>query len=332
MSHSLTIVTYHFVRDARHSRYPAIKGRDLEAFRGQLDFMRKHYTFVSVEDIFSAIDGRTDGLPNAAALLTFDDGYIDHFTNVFPLLHEMGIQGCFFPPAQAVREHRVLDVNKIHFILASVADPKALVGAILETVRAEKAEYGLQDPPYYLEHFSTGHRYDPPEIIFVKRMLQRGLPDRLRARLLDDLFRQHVTSDEPAFARELYLDEGQLRCMRRHGMFIGSHGDAHCWLDSISADQQEREIELSKRFLADLGCDTARWVMCYPYGGYNESLLALLRRAGCGLGLTVNVGLADLRSEDRLTLSRLDTNDLPTRSNSDLDPWTLCAIRRTAQT
>jgi peptidoglycan/xylan/chitin deacetylase (PgdA/CDA1 family) len=326
MQATVTIVTYHFVRDLRNSRFPAIKGLDLESFRGQLEFMQNHYTFVTMEDLLSFLDRRNDSLPSSAALLTFDDGYIDHFTNVFPLLDEMRIQGSFFPPAQTVLEHRVLDVNKIHFVLASISEPKRVVQSIMDAVNQHKAEFDLADVGYYWEHCSTGHRYDPPEVIFIKRMLQKALPARLRVRLIDDLFRRYVTPDEGAFARELYMGMDQLRCMHRHGMFIGSHGHTHCWLDSISPEEQEREIDLSRCFLRDLGVDTDNWVMCYPYGGYNEPLLAILRRKGCRLGLTVNVGLADLRTEDPLAISRLDTNDLPKRPDGASGAWTFAAI------
>ena len=58
-------------------------------------------------------------LPSKALLLTFDDGYADHFNNVFPVLKEYNIQGSFYIPAKTVIDHQVLDVNKLHFILAS---------------------------------------------------------------------------------------------------------------------------------------------------------------------------------------------------------------------
>src|SRR5687767_5962186 len=114
----VTLVMYHYVRDLRRSRYPGIKGLTIDAFRGQLAYLRKHYNFVSGAEVIAAIaDGHR--LAPRAALLTFDDGYIDHFANVFPILDREQIPACFFPPAASVLEGRILDVNKIHFVLAS---------------------------------------------------------------------------------------------------------------------------------------------------------------------------------------------------------------------
>jgi hypothetical protein len=50
----LTIVMYHYVRDLAHSRYPAIKGLDLELFKGQISYLQKHYNFVTVEQVIAA--------------------------------------------------------------------------------------------------------------------------------------------------------------------------------------------------------------------------------------------------------------------------------------
>ena len=49
--------------------------------------------------------------------LTFDDGYKDHYDYVYPYLKERKIKGNFYPPIQVLKNNKVLDVNKIHFIL-----------------------------------------------------------------------------------------------------------------------------------------------------------------------------------------------------------------------
>lgn len=118
---SLTIIMYHYVRDLERSRYLAIKGRNLEEFKGQIDYIQGHYTVVTAKQVIAAIN-KKDKLPDNAAWLTFDDGFIDHFTNVFPLLQERHLQGSFFSPSDAVLHGDILDVHKIHFILA--AQPK----------------------------------------------------------------------------------------------------------------------------------------------------------------------------------------------------------------
>ncbi len=90
---------YHFVRDLRNTRFPEIKGLDAAAFLGQLEYIRKHYDVVRMEDVIGAVENPSLSLPERALLLTFDDGYADHFQTVFPLLDRFGLQGSFFAPA-----------------------------------------------------------------------------------------------------------------------------------------------------------------------------------------------------------------------------------------
>jgi hypothetical protein len=76
----LTIVMYHYVRDVESTPYPGIKARSLAEFRGQLDHIEREYEVVGCE----AVRGRC--LPANAALLTFDDGLVDHLEHVLPEL------------------------------------------------------------------------------------------------------------------------------------------------------------------------------------------------------------------------------------------------------
>jgi peptidoglycan/xylan/chitin deacetylase (PgdA/CDA1 family) len=301
---------YHYVRDLKRSRFPAIKGLSVEGFHRQLDFIQTRYTPISVEQVLGALYEQQE-LPPNPILLTFDDGYADHFVNVFPLLDERGIQGCFFPPAQAVLDHRVLDVNKIQFVLAVIPDAGALLDEVFDVLEEFRPAHVLQSKEAYLGAATGRHRYDTREVTILKRLLQRELPEPVRTKIVRQLFAKYVTSDEVAFACELYMSMEQIACLRRHGMHIGSHGHAHAWLNHIGPDAQAFEIDRSLDFLKELGIREGEPTMCYPYGGFNDSLLEILRNRQFRVGFTVEPRVADLNVDDPLTLPRLDTNDLP---------------------
>lgn len=318
----LSIIMYHFVRDLKHSRYPEIKGLETCEFIEQIEYIRRYYTVISMEELVAASPPGGESLSPNALLLTFDDGYADHFTNVFPILDRYGLQGSFFPPARAIMEHKVLDVNKIHFVLASVEDKSLIVRRIFSEIEENISAYGLDNPGTYYGKLAIPNRYDPADVVFIKRVLQKGLPEELRAKIVEKLFAEFVTHDEAAFAGELYMSVEQIMCMRRNGMFIGSHGFDHYWLNTLSREEQEREIDRSLGFLGSLGCSLENWVMCYPYGGYNDSLLSVLAERGCRIGLATGVAIADLDVENHLVLSRLDTNDLPKHRDAEPNQWT----------
>jgi len=134
----------------KHSRYPEIKGLDIALFKEQLVYIKKHYNVISAYDLMDAIKSNsTSDLPPQSLLLTFDDGYIDHFTDVFPVLDREKLSGCFFPPAKCILESQVLDVNKIHFILACVPDKSVLVNYIYQSLDENRSLYHLESSEFY---------------------------------------------------------------------------------------------------------------------------------------------------------------------------------------
>ena len=326
MNSVITIVMYHYVRNFRHSRHPEIKGLDKDDFEKQIQYIKKHYNVISAPELMDAIvEGAP--LPSNPLLLTFDDGYIDHFTEVFPILDRENLPGCFFPPAKCILEHEVLDVNKIHFVLASSPDKRMLVEHIFKQIDENRSRYSLLSSAEYWEKLGKPSRFDPAEVVFCKRILQRELPIVFRQAITDDLFYQYVTKDEASFSRELYMSLEQIRVLQRHGMYVGSHGYDHFWLNLLSTQQQEYEVDQSLMFLKSVGADVERWVMCYPYGGYNESLLSVLKSRNCVIGLTTEVDLASVHQNNALTLPRIDTNDLPKDTNASANEWTLKVMK-----
>jgi peptidoglycan/xylan/chitin deacetylase (PgdA/CDA1 family) len=303
---------YHYVRDLDRTRYPAIKGCQLSRFRHQLDYIAKHHTVVTVQQVVAALKNN-EALPNNSVWLTFDDGFSDHYGSVFPLLYDRGWQGSFFPPARAVRDRDLLDVHRIHFILAVQQEPKVIIGEIRSFIDAQQGDYSMRPFDQYWQDYASPppSSLDGAEVYFIKQMLQYALPEEPRGNLTKTLFDRCVSIDSATFANELYMTPEQLRTMVRCGMYVGSHGDTHRRLNLLDPSCQAIEIERSLAFLSALGAATHDWIMCYPYGEHNESLLPLLRQRGCAVGLTTEPACANLGIDDPLQLPRLDTNNFP---------------------
>mgnify|MGYP001259959448 CR=1 FL=1 len=96
----LTIVSYHYVRPIRDSKYALIKGLEKTDFEGQMEYIMRHYNVVSMEHVVASIRGE-EQLPQMALLLAFDDGFSDHYLHVFPHLVEH--DGCGLSPINAIQ-------------------------------------------------------------------------------------------------------------------------------------------------------------------------------------------------------------------------------------
>jgi len=313
----LYISMYHYTRDLKHSRYPEIKGLDLPLFKQQLEFFKNNFNVVRMEEVMDAAEGKYE-LPENALLLTFDDGYVDNYTYAFPLLEEYGMQGSFFIPGKTFSTHQLLDVNKIHYVLAS-ADINLLLPDVLERMNHYRGlEFDYRQNDDLFNEFAEASRLDPKEVIFVKRMLQTELPETVRNMICSDLFEKYVGISEEKLAYELYMSEEQIRTMKRHGMFIGAHGYDHYWLSELPKEQMQKDI-LQGLDTIDEFIDRKRWVMNYPYGEYNRDVIDFAQSQGAVLGLTTEVRVANINKDSRFELPRLDCNDFPPKSNNYLN-------------
>lgn len=304
----ISIVMYHYVRPIADSDTPNLRGLELDGFKRQLDFLTSHFTVITAQHLLDAIRGK-DLLPEKACWLTFDDGYRDHYEFVFPELLQRKLQGTFFPPQAAVEKRHLLDVNAIHHLLEKCSDPKLLMEAIHKKLLDQGATEG--DIHGYKKRYWKANRFDDAETIYVKRMLQHALPLETRKGLLEELTKNFLERTSYDLADQLYMTTDNLRQMISNGMFVGSHGSAHQWLDKMDLASQEEDIATSLQFLNRLGADSRDWIMCYPYGAYSDVTLSIIERLGAAAGVTTKVAKADLKNDNPLLLPRFDTNDFP---------------------
>ena len=307
-ANQINIVMYHYVREIKNSNYPKIKGLEISCFKRQLDYLSNNFNIIKAEDVIDCVKNGVD-LPEKSCLLTFDDGYKDHLIFVLPELLKRNLQGSFFPPVKPVTEREILDVNRIHFILASTNDFSDLVNVVNKLC----IEHGITSAEldYFKSQYAVNSRYDTPDVMYIKHILQHALSEDIRNSISSKLFRTYVNRTELDFADELYLSFDEIKKLINSGMYVGSHGYRHLWLDKESYNSQYSEIDSSLKFLKDVGASTNNWIMCYPYGAYNKNTLRILTERNCAVGLTTKVGIAEVKRDFSLELSRFDTNDYP---------------------
>jgi peptidoglycan/xylan/chitin deacetylase (PgdA/CDA1 family) len=315
MSREVSVVMFHYVRDPKRSKFPLIKSRTISDFYFQLRKLKRAMNFITPEQLIDSVVHKQELPPNAVTL-SFDDGYLDHYQNVAPILNDMNLKGFFFPPVQPIEERMVMDVNKIHFILASEPNISNLICEINEWIDSNRGAYNLPEIADLMRKFYSPSTYDCAQITYIKLTLQRGLPKIARNILVSNLFRKYVSRDEQEFSSELYMSRKHIKEMISDGHLFGGHGYTHEWLDLLTPEQLQFELTKSRDFICGLGAAKSNWVMCYPYGSYpftsaSKLMSELLQSEGCSLAFTDHGGVTDLDSMDKYFLSRIDTNELP---------------------
>ena len=298
-------IMYHYVRNFKNSLFPNIKGLDIEEFKFQINYLKKNYNIISLEEFYNEDYNKK----NKNCVLTFDDGYRDHFDFVLEVLVKNNIKGAFFPPVDVVNKKHLLDVNKIHIILASGDEEK-----ILDRLKYhfKKRNTSQKSIDYYINSINTSDRYDNKVTVLIKRLLQTKLDYELRHKLCDDLLVDFSNYSVDDLKDVFYLSSKQLIEMKNFGMHIGSHGKSHYWFDSLKKSEQENEIIESKFFLNEIYENKPFLLsMCFPYGNYNSDTINLLKKHDFKIGLTTVPRKFNYTTDNLLEIPRLDTNDYP---------------------
>jgi peptidoglycan/xylan/chitin deacetylase (PgdA/CDA1 family) len=291
---------YHYVRDLKLSKYKKLKVLKIEDFKKQIKYLKKNYTF------FNPNNEIKNYLKKRICWLTFDDGYIDHYNFVLPILEENKIKASFFISSN-IENKKILEVNKIQFILEKknskdlLNEIKILYNSILRLNSNAKIDQTIKKIKF-------DHRYDTKETIIVKRLLQRDLNQKIRKQIINLLFKKYVENNEVKFHKELYMNVKHLKIIKKLGHEIGNHTQSHEWLSRLNKNNQNLEINKNLIFLRKHKLINKKWTMCYPFGDYNAYTLEVLRKLNCSRALTTQVGPTTNRS-NLLKLPRLNTND-----------------------
>lgn len=306
-----TVVFYHYVRDVERTRYPGIKALSTSEFASQLDWLASRFRIIDGPEFErAALGGEPPAEPTA--LLTFDDGFVDHYVNAYPEMRRRHVGGIFFIAGATLDDPpTLLNVHKTHFLLSALGAERfgALVDGLLTGVDMGAAG----------ERRDGIYRYDEAPDVRAKRLLNYELPYDVADRVLDTLFREHV-ADPVAFARQLYLSADMIAEMARGGMTFGYHTRSHPVLSRLSRAQQEAElVDGVERIRSLTGQPSVPF--CYPYGfphTYNQDTLDVLAQAGYSIAFNTLREPAKLPAPSRYELPRFDTRDVVRRHEAQV--------------
>ena len=291
---------YHYVRNMEKSYPKGIKGLDSKEFISQIKHFQKNSNIISIDDFYNK-----DYNPRKKNyVLTFDDGYLDHYENVFPILLKHKIKGAFFTSVDPILNNKLLEVNKVHLILAESEEKKIFERLSYHFNKLED-RIDLSD---IIKTIDIKSRYDTKLTIIIKRLLQTKLPKKLRTKICNLLLEEFINKSESELAKKWYINLSHISEMIKEGMHFGSHGKSHKWFSSIDVEEQNFEIEESKKFLKNLYNDNFILSICYPYGDYNKETIKLIKKHNFNLGFTT-IPRSFKKNDDLLLIPRFDTND-----------------------
>jgi len=307
----LTVIAYHYVRPVKKSKFPNLKALENNIFKKQLDYLSKKFSIISYEDLFNLVSKKAKF--KNPCLLTFDDGYKDHIKYVLPELKKRKIKGCFFPSVEAILKKKVLNVNKIQFILAKEKNISKILFDIFNFL-IKKKFIKNSDKNNLLKiknNFVNKTRpYDSKDVAFLKYLLQIYFSENIQNKCCNFLFRKYVSKNEKLFSKNLYMSIKDLKYLIKSKMYLGAHGFQHKRFSKLNYEEKKIEIKKNLIFLKKIGAVKKNWAMCYPYGSYDNQTIKILKKNNCIFGLTIKSGLNIFKKKKNFyNLKRYDTNE-----------------------
>lgn len=307
MARVLRVVMYHYVRDFQRTRFPRIRGMDVDGFRRQVDALRADHEMASLESSLAFLAGSYQPKRNLC-LLTFDDGLKEHYSNVLPILSERGIPGAFFLITQCIQERKLADAHKNHVLMATM-DFAEYRQAFMTTL---SSLFPRTDPSIDTAVARAKYRWDDPDAACFKYLLNFKLSPSERGKVLDALFARSI-GNEHDVADEFYMTWDEAREMQTAGMALGGHSHEHNPLGSLSDEAQEADLSSCAALLRREIPAQRTWPFSYPFGNegsFNQVTIHHLRALGFACGFATEIGSNDV-GRDPFRIRRIDPKDLP---------------------
>ena len=265
-AHKARIVVYHGVT----KEIPKVfnwQQIPLAQFIEHMKHLKKHYHVVPLPILLEVMRNKKK-YPKRWVALTFDDGYENNFSVVYPILRDLNFPATFFISTAFIENGNKslwfdLIYNEIVNYPGSDIDLSSCGLGILDTSTISAKSHAISLLCHQLKLFSYQEMLATLEGVFKKEMKKIG-----EGILFPGMDWKQI--------RILALDPL---------MTIGGHSHTHPILTNLSTEEAWREIDTNKKLLESHTKKPVA-IFSYPNGNWDARLVSLLKRAGYEFALT----------------------------------------------
>ena len=287
------ILMYHRIIDkGSQSSFPVQPGMyvTLASFRRQIKLLKDKFKVISLAALIDLLKNGDD--VSGCCVLTFDDGWLDNYTNAFPVLKDHQVPATVFLATGFIGTQRWFWPEEVSFSLAwlyqNKMDSSNLPG-ILQKLFDKTQFYSSGLLCNAIDKFIDElKQYEPQQRKQVVSVLKDVCPVKKNERLL-------MNWDE---VQEM-TDSGLIS--------FGAHTASHALLDQLPIDKAGVEIQKSKKQIEKRIKKQVNF-FAFPNGNYNKKVLAILRDTQFAAAVTTMRGYINISSH-LLELPRISIHD-----------------------
>ncbi|MFM9945324.1 MAG: polysaccharide deacetylase family protein [Bacteroidia bacterium] len=252
----------------------------IKQFERDIIFYKKYFDVISIPEIFEI--GKIDKAKKPKLVLTFDDGYLNNFTNILPIAEKHKVPVTFF------------------IITAGLDNPDFITWYdLLDFVKLSKPNDIQLNNKIYKKMPNGGYYFDD-ELIDASIKLMGSEREKVLADFYNR-YKKEVENFKNQYTEywKLVDREGLRDSIGSKFLTIGSHTHLHYNLGNINNELLETELTTSKEILSEIS-DYEILSIAFPDGSYNENVKDLTTKSGYKFQLAVDYKLANDLNDPRI--------------------------------
>lgn len=278
---------YHTVSDRQLPHIESLyRCKSVAQFRRDLDFLRRSYRVVRYDDLESA-RARSNGKP--FVVITFDDGLVECYDVIRPLLLEYGLPATFFITTEFLDNRRLFYRQKVALCIEAYS---RLSGQEATAARNEIA------------------RFFDVEVAGDRELVARLQAATWKEEPAIDATCSTLGIDTDAYLRTIrpYLTLAQLGTLAADGFTIGAHGTSHQRLGAMTETEARAEIIAACDVVSKLVA-AERVPFAFPFNGrgVKREMMRTIRETNARVGLFFDS--TELAYEPAFVVNRLVVDD-----------------------
>jgi peptidoglycan/xylan/chitin deacetylase (PgdA/CDA1 family) len=257
-----------------------------QTFTAQLHWLKQSTNIISLEQLLQMRNGKDIG-KGPYSLVTFDDAYLDCFTEANPVLIKLEIPALVFVPSKLIDEGKVGWWDMLSYIFRN----------------AQTRKFMWEGNTYHpKERFGITFNY------FLDRM--KNDPAHSNETLIQDLA-QACQVDLPSNQEQAsqMMNWEQIKEISEGVFEIGSHTHTHRVLTTLRPDEQYQELCFSKNLIEQKVGNPVR-SLAYPVGGdkrFDSVTKKAVKQCGYDLAFSFNTGYtSDIKSLNPYEVCRFE--------------------------
>jgi peptidoglycan/xylan/chitin deacetylase (PgdA/CDA1 family) len=283
---------YHRVGDKESTKFdPNVYSCTSIQFEKHIKFIKKNFKILSIADVVEALNSG-EVFKEKCALITFDDGYVDNYKTVFPILQRHHLSATFFIPTQFIGSSLIPWWDELAHVLRESSVDKVQLDGWNEAVVID-------------------HKNIAKTIRSVSRLLKLETETVMQTKLDNVRKALKVNKDISHEKIQLFMDWDMVKEMHVAGMDIGSHSCTHQILSHLTSEQQNEEISGSREIISSrIGYAVESFA--YPVGGYdayNDTSIELVKKNGYSLAFNCEKGITTGFKNNEFVINRFNVND-----------------------